>query len=151
MNEIRKILYDLGKAYGKTIDFYRPTDTPSDVLTGNSNYTATRYKVRKTIKLPTKIVALNFISPKDFNYGGYVDTSLLRVIISRDKTTYVPELRDYFVVDLQRYNIKQIITLEDRLGYFIIGSRAEGSDLNQVITLNISHDLALHQDVGHDI
>lgn len=71
---------------------------------------------------------LSFIAAnKNFTYGGvFTRIEIVAIILGRDiPPTVVPKLEDYILKGNDRFNIKNIMILDERLGYLFSLERVE--------------------------
>lgn len=135
---IWRVLYTLKKRYGGAVTFVRDTES-LNTRTGKKTVTKTTKDVRRAIILPNTQVQkfvydLSYIAnAKNFTYGAIFDTSTRKLILdSRDLGTYVPQQRDYFTFENDRWNVIEVHKFEFNTGYLVVGQRVEGASVRDV-------------------
>lgn len=150
---ITNLLYDLKRRYGGVVTFHREVNN-NDYRNGVNALTLLDWTIRKIIVLPRSleqkfVYDLSYIATnKNFTMGAVFDTSAKRIILdARDKGSYEPALRDYFVIHGKRYDITQIDEFEFGTGYVITGQQTEGSIARQVHSV-LPRNRALFDDLA---
>jgi len=127
LREIRKIIYQLKRQYGQSIDYFYPSEiqVPLNLETGYSPVTYNTFKVRKAIKLVSKDwltfkYALSFIAAnKNFTYGGYFDTTELILILDAKDLLVNPAKNHYVIINSQKYEFMSISIADHNQAYEI--------------------------------
>jgi len=146
---IRGVLYELKKQFGVPGALYKTTTSSADLATGKVSKTRVKYGVRRIIDLPqslltTKIYALSFIAAnKNFTYGGYFDKDTKFFLLDQGDlpkgTTIQGE--DFLVVKHQRFEIKNVETMEYDLGHVIVANKVAGQPTDEV------HEVFVYQGI----
>lgn len=154
---IRTILYDLKRRFGGSVTFHRTTHN-KNFYNGTDAIGILAWKFKKVIVLPRNleqkfVYDLSYIaSNKNFTMGAVFDTSSRRVILDvHDAGAYVPELRDYFVVDNKRFDITDIQKFEFNTGFLVIGQQTEGSVPQEAHILNARNRALFSDNVDLEI
>lgn len=131
---IRQTLYVLKRAFGNMVTIYRFLESTTDYKTGVKSNTTEPHIVRKCIVLPVKITrevvqSVSAISAnKNFVYGGSYDSDSRDFVIdARDLPHgYSPRQNDYIVYNDQRFEMKNVVELEQKTGWLISGKSVVG-------------------------
>jgi hypothetical protein len=131
---IRQTLYVLKRAFGNMVTLYRFLESNTDYKTGVKTNLTESHIVRKCIILPVKITrevvqSVSAISAnKSFVYGGSYDTDSRDFIIdARDVPVgYSPRQNDFIVYNDTRYELKNVVELEQKTGWLIAGKAVVG-------------------------
>jgi len=150
---IRKVLYQLKQRYGIKVDYYRVTATTVDDETGAVSTTKTKFTIRKAIRLPDKRTRgfqydLSFIAAnKNFTMGGTYDRDTRDFIIDRRDIPkeFEPALEDYILLNNERYNVKQVVELDEGQGYYLTAEATESEPPYAVHELSVVDEIDLSQ------
>jgi hypothetical protein len=131
---IRQTLYVLKRAFGNMVTVYRFLESSTDYKTGVKTNLTESFIVRKCIILPVKITrevvqSVSAISAnKSFVYGGSYDTDSRDFVIdARDLPAgYSIRQNDYIVYNDQRFELKNVVELEQKTGWLISGKAVIG-------------------------
>jgi hypothetical protein len=135
---ISQVLYRLKRRFGAKITFIR--DSASlDLETGKKTTTKATWDIRRVIVLPNSlnqqfVYDLAYIAGnKNFTEGAIFDTGQRKLILdAKDIGTYVPQMRDYFTYDNERWHVIKVQKFELNTGYMITGQIVEGSPARDV-------------------
>ena len=135
LRQNKVILYRLKRSFGLEVEFYNPTSSDYDITTGAMTRVFENFTVKKAIVLPNQIQTkfsydLAFIATnKNFTYGGYYDTSIRNMIVSKS------DLEDNDLDTTWRcrfsgkdYEIKEIVEIEYQEAYSIVCQRTARMD-----------------------
>jgi len=145
----RGVLYELKKQFGVPGGLYKTTNSSADLATGKISKTRVKYGIRRIIDLPqslltTKIYALSFIAAnKNFTYGGYFDKDSKFFLLDQLDLPkgVVVEGEDFLIVKHQRFEIKNVETMEFDLGYVIVANKVAGQPTDEV------HEVSVYQSI----
>lgn len=137
---MRRTLYSMKRRYGGFVTFHRDTEV-LDFENGTKTVTKQVWDIQRAIVLPSDVQPkfvydLSFIANnKEFTMGGIFDAGPRRLILdTKDLGDYVPQNRDYFTFDGERYEIVRFQRFEYNTGYIVIGSRVQGAPVRGVHT-----------------
>lgn len=123
--QIRNAIYRLQRQFGAPVIFRTVTDRTVDISSGAVSMATSDVMIRKAIVLERRTFPdidydLSFIAAnKNFTYGGvFTRIEIVAIVLGRDlPVTLVPKLEDYLLKGDNRFNIKDIMILDERLGY----------------------------------
>ncbi len=118
LRDFRRAIYTLRRKYGFGFALYRSTQT-IDFRTGAKTTVRVKHRIKDGIILPTAAY-------RDYNYAsllsgtmpsqyeGIIDVTLRRIILDKKElpNDFILSTNDYFVINHQRYEIKQIAQME---------------------------------------
>lgn len=153
---IKKVLYHLKQRYGAKIEYYHVTSNTTDDETGIGSILKLKFVIKRAIRLPDKRTRgfqydLSFIAAnKNFTMGATYDRNARDFIISRSDLPkdFEPGIEDYILMSNQRYNVKQLIELDFKQGYYISGEATEGESLGAVHDIKVSDGIDMSQQTG---
>jgi hypothetical protein len=134
---IRKVLYRLKRQYGNAVEYYRSNVTSVDELLGTATRTKIRIDIKRVVRLPDErmreFVKLN-VNQGYTRSGGYDLSTRDFLMDSKDLPAgFRPEQEDYFIIDLTRYNVDEVIDLDEGLGYWIKARSVDSGQLDRIV------------------
>lgn len=135
---ISKVLYRLKRRYGAKVSFHRDSETLT-LKTGKKTASKQTWDFKWVIILPYSqsqqfIYDLAYIAGnKNFTEGAVFDAGNRKLILdSKDLGTYIPQLRDYFTYENERWDVIGVQKFELNTGYVVTGWKTEGSPVRDV-------------------
>ena len=128
LRQIKNILYNLKRAFGRSVTLVKPTSSSVNRETGVVTRSYTSQSVARAIILPSRSARefaydLSYIAAnKNFTYGGDYDTSERRMIIDRRD---IPASFDFDMdcsieYDSQKWDVKNIYAAEYNAAYLVV-------------------------------
>lgn len=145
---IKRTLYNLKRRYGDSADYYRVTSEVVDDRTGVTVQTRQGFTVKRLIRLPHQ---LQIGIMESGEVGGVFDKGKRRFILDAKDlpADFIPDSEDYIVFNLERYNVKEVEELDDRVGYLLECVFMDGAPLDRVFEASIEHALEItHTSAG---
>ncbi len=150
---VKRLLYQLKKDYGLSIDIYKTTSSETNLQTGKKTTSRSVTRIRKAIVLPSILARkfsydLSFIAAnKNFTYGGFYDVTTRLIIVDRSDLPSNFELgnEDYIVYDRKRFDVKQFESLEHRQGYLITVKETVGQKAHQILSYAVGNNFFAEQ------
>lgn len=149
LNFQKRVLYKLKQEYGDAVDLYIESITSANYTTGSKNTTRTKYAIKRAIVAPFKMFTQGIYSPayikeaKEFTYGAYQDQDIKTVVIDVSDLPKNIEItpQNYLIIKNLRYEIANVVKMENNLGYILIVKRLTGTEPYKIIDQHISQTL----------
>lgn len=128
---IKRVLYKLRQDYGLPVTYVVLGDPTIDYETGEQTIPETSYSISKMIKLPQRLSSFGKEVSSPFNYGGQSDRTKTRFVLEEREVPsgLTPDNRNqYILVDGSRFDVIEIVKLEDNSGYLIFTEAYEGAE-----------------------
>jgi len=129
MLSIERLLYSLKKRFGQPMDFYREIDSQPDIKTGAINQDRRKYHIEKGIFLDQILENRNPLTKILGQLTGVIDTFEVAILLDGYDFPkhFKPHLKDYVIIEHQRYEIKTIQEVDDRQSLYITLAEYKGS------------------------
>lgn len=129
MLSIERLLYSLKKRFGQPMDFYREIDSQPDIKTGVINQDRRKYHIEKGIFLDQILENRNPLTKILGQLTGVIDTFEVAILLDGYDFPkhFKPHLKDYVIIEHQRYEIKTIQEVDDRQSLYITLAEYKGS------------------------
>ncbi len=140
---IKKILYQLKKLNGQTVDLYIRGTVSQDPGTGLVNYPETRWRIRRAPFIPDVIQRSELQQPpfatagRQAEFGGYfvVGDSLIIVDYKDLPKNYKANMVDNFVICHERYQIKSAEPSTQLQGVLFTVRKLSGQRVNEIFEI----------------
>jgi len=137
---ISKVIYQLKRQYGQSIDLYVQVSAVADPSTGRNTEVETVWSIRKAAVLPSDVVRqfaydLSFIAAnKNFTYGGvFTEASKALLVDNRDLPIgYKCNLVDRFVINHRRYQIEHFAEYEEKRSTVFFVKELANQEVNEI-------------------
>ncbi len=128
-NFTKKVLYQLKKWHGQSVDLYLRGAVSQNVETGVPTYPETKWKIKRAPVLEiasafAEIKAQNLaVAGRPFEYGGTYNLNQTSVIVEQKNlpANYIANKNDSFIIRHKRYSITDHqVFQEEQLTVFVI-------------------------------
>lgn len=126
--ESRRQIYVLKQKFGKPAEFYKQTNTVTDVQleTGETQTSIQRYVIKHLVVTSPKTITkfeydIGFLAAnKNFTYGGFYEPDdLVAVIAYSDLPRSDITMKDYFFINNRRYNVQRFQIIQNGVGWIV--------------------------------
>lgn len=147
MLSIERLLYSLKKRFGQSMDFYREIDSQPDIKTGIINQHRDKYHIEKGVFLDQILESRSPLTKILGQLTGVIDTFEVAILLDGyDFPKYFkPHLKDYVIIEHQRYEIKTIQEVDDRQSLYITLAEYKGSVTYEQKDLHVRDKLTIIQ------
>lgn len=147
MINIKRLLYSLKRRFGTCMDFYRETDTVTNIETGLTTFNHCKFHIDDGIFLDQREGVRNPVNKILDQFAGMMDTYDVAILIDGNDfcDNYIPELNDYVIIENQRYEIQNIQEVDENESYFITLTEYVGSEIYEIHDVCINDKLTLFQ------
>ncbi len=152
MQSIKRLLYSLKRRFGTPIDFYRELDTQPDILTGQIIQQRFKFHINQGIFLDQTTIGRDPLTKILGQLTGVMEVGNVAILIDasdfpryKDKENFKPHLKDYIVIDHQRYEIVTIKEVDDYESLYLTIKEYKGSEIYEHHDIHIKDKLNIIQ------
>jgi hypothetical protein len=129
MLSIKRLIYSLKKRFGQPMDFYREIDSEPNIQTGIIAQNRIKYHIEKGVFLDQIVEIRNPLTKILGQLAGVIDTFEVAILLdgSDFPKKFKPHLKDYVIIEHQRYEIKSVQEVDDRQSLYITLEEYKGS------------------------
>jgi hypothetical protein len=126
---IQRLLYSLKRRFGQRMDFYREIQSQPNILTGKINQEQIKFRIKQGVFLDQILETRSPLTKILGQLSGMIDTFDVAILIDgRDfPKHFKPHLKDYVIVEHQRYEIKTVQEVDDEQSLYITMTEYKGS------------------------
>jgi len=143
---IKKVLYQLKKLNGQTVDLYLRGTVSTNYSTGQITYPETLWSMRKIPMLPIEAARQLVQNPpfatagRQFEYGTFFVTGTSMLIVDQKSLplNYVVNQTDSFVIDHRRYTIKSAQEFQQLQAVLFVIEELKGQPVDEIFTVQQS-------------
>lgn len=147
-------LYQLKHQYGEEVEVYKLQDSTTDYTTGEKSASKTVRKVNKCVVMPAQTVRKFFQGSAYVGAGkqfatqggqGWDQDTRGFIFQGRDLIGYEWQKEDWIVHNNERYDIKSFESLEQNVGWLVMGTKVRGYKSERIIELNVVSTINMEQ------
>jgi hypothetical protein len=137
---MKNAIYKLKRSFGVPIEYYKINSHSTDLESGVFATTHTCIPIAKAVVLRARefrsfVYDLAYISAnKDFTEGGFFDPQDRRVLldVSDLPLGFNPAVDDYFILDGNKYEIKEVLEYGENYTFQMLARQLRGSLKTQI-------------------